>query len=222
MQTLRQDPDLAKGLSTSRNGGRRHLCLRVEAAGRDTGSRRIAPTYSEMTFNAPPRSHATAQRSGEQRESGGAKHGSGLGGTRHGEQVGGGPQAGLGWCRRCGRWRRVKRPTPRAQTAAPLRCSRGGAESPIGPRVWRGLAARRGARMTSQNYPHGHHEGDRAFPLLPLYLLFEDQMCSAIMDARLIPPGKSDTCHACRAHLSVKTGRPSRKMDGRTRGAFAR
>lgn len=33
MQTLRQDPDLAKGLSTSRNGGRRHLCLRVEAAG---------------------------------------------------------------------------------------------------------------------------------------------------------------------------------------------
>jgi len=42
------------------------LRLQAEAAGRDTGSRLIAPTYSEMTFTAPPRvsCHAAAQLGG--------------------------------------------------------------------------------------------------------------------------------------------------------------
>lgn len=53
MQALREDPDLAKGLSTIRSGERRHLCLRVEAAGRDTGSRLIVWMYSEITFAVP-------------------------------------------------------------------------------------------------------------------------------------------------------------------------
>lgn len=53
MQAVAQDPDLAKGLSTSRVGGRRHLRQRAEAAG-DTDSIMIAPTESEMVFTAAP------------------------------------------------------------------------------------------------------------------------------------------------------------------------
>jgi hypothetical protein len=53
MQAVAQDPDLAKGLSTSRVGVRRHL--RVGAMGWDAGGTMIAPTDSEMIIAAPPR-----------------------------------------------------------------------------------------------------------------------------------------------------------------------
>lgn len=54
MQAMAQDPDLAKGLSTSRVGGRRNLCLRVEVAGREADSTMIAPTESEMVLTVAP------------------------------------------------------------------------------------------------------------------------------------------------------------------------
>lgn len=55
MQAVAQDPDLAKGLSTSRASGCRHLRLRVEAAGRDTGSAVIAPMNLDVIFTATSR-----------------------------------------------------------------------------------------------------------------------------------------------------------------------
>lgn len=54
MHALRQALDLAQGLSTSRTGGRLHLRPRLDVADRDTGSKVIAPTSSEMIFIASP------------------------------------------------------------------------------------------------------------------------------------------------------------------------